>query len=394
VRVRTLELRIIGVALVVCWTLTAGLVLIAYRPGGPIDQLVGLFAAGPIAIAIASVIWPPVTHGHRSFPAMVWLGITALLFLIPSMFGFVEQIQNLGSQTLLPSLEAGYPWFIALFTTSLFAGFGLARRILGQTAMRRRRLVRGIGIAALLTAIAGTTFAGAAVANDVALRDQVAATSRFGPTDPDRDPSTCDGPLEAGRAARLALRMTATVNLRPTGSIELTGLRAAQDYRWLAYVATDEELGSYGSARIGDRWWSRTPVRTWTGGTGPPPSDGTVDRHVLETALSPDFRATAEDRGIEIVGGARARRCRIAVDGETFRAAFPQARWLVGDADLARWRGQLDYWIFLDGQLGQVAGSANGEAVGIEDEALLAAIDVHLTATERSRDLVIYPPAP
>jgi len=265
---------------------------------------------------------------------------------------------------------------------------------LGQTAMRRRRLVRGIGIAVVLTVLAGTTFAGAAVANDVALRDQVAPTSRFGPTDPDSDPPLCDGELEAGPAARLGLRMTTTVNLRPTGSIELSGLRAGGNYRWLAYVATDRELGTYGLASIGERWWSRTPARTWARGTGTIPFDGTLDRLVLAVALSPDFRATAEDRGIEIVGGARARRCRIAVDGETFHAAFPQVRWLVGDADLGRWRGQLDYWIFLDGQLGQVAGSANGEAVGIEDEALLAAIDVHLTATERARDLVIYPPAP
>ena len=65
---------------------------------------------------------------------------------------------------------------------------------------------------------------------------------------------------------------------------------------------------------------------------------------------------------MEVIEGARARRCRIAIDGTTFREAFPQVAWLVGDADLHRWRGQLDYWVFLDGQLGQVAGSANGEA--------------------------------
>ena len=37
VRVRTLELRLLGVGLVVAWTATAGLILLAYRPGGPID---------------------------------------------------------------------------------------------------------------------------------------------------------------------------------------------------------------------------------------------------------------------------------------------------------------------------------------------------------------------
>jgi hypothetical protein len=118
-----------------------------------------------------------------------------------------------------------------------------------------------------------------------------------------------------------------------------------------------------------------------------------VDARVFETALSPGYRATAEDRGLEVLEGARARRCRVAVDGDVFAAAFPQATWLVGDADLHRWRGQLDYWVFGDGELGQVAGSASGEAVGIDPDALLAQVDVHLTATERGRDSVIYPPA-
>ena len=119
-----------------------------------------------------------------------------------------------------------------------------------------------------------------------------------------------------------------------------------------------------------------------------------VDLQALEVALTPGYRATAEDHGVEVIEGARARRCRIAIDGATFRDAFPQIAWLVGDADLHRWRGQLDYWVFLDGQLGQVAGSANGEAGGIVPDALSGTIDVRLTATERGRDSFIYPPVP
>jgi len=114
----------------------------------------------------------------------------------------------------------------------------------------------------------------------------------------------------------------------------------------------------------------------------------------VRTALARRSRSTAEDRGIEIIEGARARRCRVAVDGETFRAAFPQVRWLVGEADLRGWRGQLDYWVFVDGELGQVAGSINGGAGEIEPEAIQATIEVFLTATDRARELVIYPPAP
>ena len=104
------------------------------------------------------------------------------------------------------------------------------------------------------------------------------------------------------------------------------------------------------------------PGRAWEHIDPAAVAGGTVDRQALDVALTPDYRATAEDRGIEVIEGARARRCRIAVDGPTFAAAFPETAWLVGPADLHRWRGQLDYWVFLDGELGQVAGSANGEA--------------------------------
>ena len=97
---------------------------------------------------------------------------------------------------------------------------------------------------------------------------------------------------------------------------------------------------------------------------------------------------------MDVLEGARARRCRVAIDGATFVAAFPQVVWLVGGTDLHRWRGELDYWVFADGQLGQVIGSASGEAIGIDPDALIGEIAVNLTATERDRDLVVYPPGP
>src|SRR6187401_2120588 len=150
-RVRAFELRLIGVALVVCWSIAAGLVLLAYRPGGPLDLLVGLLALTPIAIALAGVIWPPVARGDVAFPAIVWLGILALLCLVPSITGVVNQLLAFGSRTLLPSFEAAYPWLLALFATSLFSGFGIARRLQGGTAIRRRRLVAGTTIALAVT---------------------------------------------------------------------------------------------------------------------------------------------------------------------------------------------------------------------------------------------------
>jgi hypothetical protein len=64
----------------------------------------------------------------------------------------------------------------------------------------------------------------------------------------------------------------------------------------------------------------------------------------------------------------------------------------VGDADLERWRGQVDFWVFLDGELGLLTGSVNGEAGTLRPDAIQATIEVRMTATERGREIVIYPP--
>lgn len=393
-RVRRFELRLIAIGLFAAWTLAGGLVLLAYRPGGPLDLAVGLTTAVPIGIALSAVVWPPLARGSGAFPLMVALGIGSLLVLLPSIGGVLDQLLALGSQTLLPSLEAAYPWILALSGTSLFAAFGLARRLDGGTALRPRRLFVGLAVGGAMTVTAGGLFTGAAVGNELALRERPAATaSRFGPTDQDREPVECTGPIRSGHSARLGGVYVGSVDRRPIGSVELSGIRADADIRWLAYVATTTELGQYGSARRGARAWVRTPQDGWQAAVSGEVVADTVDRHALEVALTSGNRATAEDYGIEVIEGARARRCRIAVDGATFRAAFPQVRWLVGSVDLSRWRGQIDYWIFLDGEVGQIAGTANGEAHDIRPDALQATLDVRLTATERDRDLVVYPPA-
>jgi hypothetical protein len=196
-----------------------------------------------------------------------------------------------------------------------------------------------------------------------------------------------------GTTARLRLELSGIVDLRPIGSVNLSGLRVGGDFRWLAYVATVRQLGEYGSARIGDRAWIRTPSLGWRSVESEVVAADTLDVQALSSTLASDYRATAEDRGVEVLEGARSRRCRIAIDGAIFETAVPQVRWLVGSADLHRWRGQLDYWVFLDGQIGQVAGSVNGEAVGVMPDALQATVELRLTATERGRAFVIYPPA-
>jgi hypothetical protein len=389
-----LELRLIAVALTACWSLTAALLLVVYRPGGPVDIAVGLVAAGPIAIGLAGLIWPPATHGQRGFAVMVWLGLGSLLVLVPSIVGVYDQLVGGGSQTLLPSLEAAYPWALALLGTSLFAGFGIARRLLGETAMRRRRLVRGVVVAVVLALGAGSLFTVAAMANELALRDKPTVSSRFGPTDTDRDPPLCDASLTTAASARVELSLDGDLDGRSIGSIDLAGDRSGADFRWLAYSATTSELGLHGAARIGDGAWIREPFGGWRRATIAEVAGGTVDSQAIAVALSSSQRAAAELHGVDVVEGARARHCRVAIDGPTFWLAFPQVKWLIGTNVMARWRGQLDYWIFLDGELGQVIGSINGDAGVIKTGALQATIRVELKATDRGVPVRLNPPTP
>ncbi len=349
-----------------------------------------------LAVASSAVVWPPLARGRHSHAAMVSLGIGNLLVLVPSIGALLSQLQARGTQTLIPSLEAAYPWFLALLGTSLFAGFGLARRVISGIGQRRHRLRIGLGFAAALTLVAGAAFTASAIANE-GLRDRTlpVTASRFGPTSagPDDEPPRCDGRLAAGDAAALKARFIGYIDGRQIGSVDLAGQRSGPDFRWLAYVATNRELGQYGAARRGADAWVRTPSRGWTSATGASVVGDSLDLEATRRALAYSSRATSEDRGIELIEGARARRCRVAVDGTVFRATFPQIRWLVGEADLTHWRGQLDFWVFLDNELGQITGSINGEAGAIKVDAIQGRIEVRVTATERDRDVVIRAPA-
>ncbi|HEU4920237.1 MAG TPA: hypothetical protein VFT20_10900 [Candidatus Limnocylindrales bacterium] len=391
-RVRIFELRLIAIALALAWGVVSAIVLIGYRPGGPVDILVGLAAAVPVAIAVASFVWPPTAHGRRAFAAMVWLGLGSLLLLVPSIADVSEQLGKRGAQTLLPSIEAAYPWALALLGTSLFAGFGLARRMLGETAMRRRRLLRGVGVAAVFAAGAATLFTTVAMANELALRDRPTLSSRFGPTSGDAQPPLCDEPLLVGPTARLGLRLEGEIDGRSIGSVDLAGSRAGLDFRWLAYAATSRQLGLHGAARLAERAWIREPFGGWRRAEIGEVAAHTIDVRVFETALAAGARDAAEFHGLDVVEGARSRHCRLAVDGPTFRSAFPHIQWLVGRADLSSWRGELDYWIFLDGQLGWVTGSINGGANELREGAIQATLRVNMTATERGRPVTIDPP--
>ena len=392
-RTRTIELRFTAAVLTALWGLGALYILLGYRPGGPIDIVVGLVAVAPTAVGAAAIAWPPLVRGERTFIGVMTLGIGAILLLIPSTGSVLNQLINGGAQTLLPSIEVAYPWLLALLATSVFTGLGIARQTLGGRSSRRARLTRGIGLGIATTLIVGSTFTGVAVANDLALRDRPAASSPFGPTDPNRQPPNCSEPIEAGTTALVNEQMTASVDGHPIGQIQISGERSGNDLRWTADVATDHALGRFEVARVGDRAWLQVPGGAWgTASLFQVSADG-LDSRVLAAALTSDLRTTAENRGLEFIEGARARHCRIELDGTSFSEAFPQVNWFVGSDPLGHWRGELDFWVFSDGEVGQVQGSVSGEAGPLGRSGIVGTIAVTMYATERDRFRSIGAPA-
>jgi hypothetical protein len=393
VRVRLLELRLLAVVLAALWATVAALLLAGYRPGGPADLLVGLAALVPLAVAVAAVAWPPAARGGLTFRVITALGIGTAIILVPTIASLASQLLQRGLQTLVPSPEAAYPWALAILGTSLFSGLGIARRRLGAGSGRPGRLSVALAAGLGLALVSGTVLAGAAIANELALRDLPAAASRYGPTDPDAVPPECDASLGMGATADLTLDLAGTVDARSLGLARVRGERSGTDFRWLADVTTTRDVGLHGAALVGDRAWVRLTGTRWQ---PVPPSmvEGeSLDLAVLEAALAPEQRTAAEDLGLVYVEGARARRCRVAVDGTVFRAAFPQVRWLVGATDLEVWRGDLDYWVFVDGELGRAEGRLGGPGFEIAPGDIRVDLSTVLTATHRGDPVTIWPPA-
>ncbi len=391
-RVRLLELRLLAVGLAGLWAAVAVLLLVGYRPGGPVDILVGIASLAPLGVATAAVAWPPAARGGLAFRAIAGLGVATVIVLLPTLAGLVRQLVDQGLQTLLPSLETAYAWTLAILGTSLFAGLGIARRVLGPESARPGRMAAAIGIGLGLATVSAAAMAGATIANELALRDQPAAASRYGPTDPSRVPPLCDAPLVPGGTAQLTLQLGGTVDLRSLGDARVRGARSGRDFRWLGEVTTTREIGFAGAAVLGGDSWMREPGTRWLPAPLPIAEAEALDLAVIDAALDPLERAPAEDLGLAYVEGARARRCRIAVDGTVFREAFPQVRWLVGDTDLATWRGEIDVWVFADGQVGRIEGRLGGGGFAIDPGAIRAEITTVLTATNRGNPVTITPP--
>ena len=391
-RVRQFELRLLAVALTVLWAAGGGVVLVAYRPGGPVDLLVGVAASLPLLVSVAAIVWPPLVRSDRGSAGIFWLGLLAGLLLIPSIASVASQVLQGGTEPLLPSLEVVYPWALALLATSLFAGFGISRQLIPEIGVGKKRLAASISFAVVATSIIGGIFASVSLADNAALGNVPAAHSKFGPTAANLTPPQCSGPLATPKTGSLSFDLSANVDGRAVGTVNVIGSRSGSDMAWTAQVVRSDLFGQYGAVRIGSSAWAMSPGSSWAA-TNPTVIDGqALDLTVLSGVLSLKNRATAEDHGLEYVEGARARHCRAAIDGSTFAVSFPQVKWLVGDASLATWRGEIDFWVFGDAEVGMVSGTVNGDAQGILPHGLQATVWVKMTAIDRGAPVTISPP--
>ena len=378
-RVRQFELRLLAVALALFWAFGALIVLATYHPGGPIDFFVGVAASLPVPLAACAIVWPPLVRSNRGSAGVMWLGLLAGLLLIPSIWSLGQQIVGGQTKSLLPSAEVVYPFVLALFATSLFAGLGISRQVIAEVGIGRRRIGAAVGFAVAATMGVGLVFAGVSLADTANLADKPV-------------PPQCSAALAAPSTAQVDLDLWGDVDGRSIGTAGVSGVRSGSDASWKGPVARGSVFAENGVVLLGDFAWTLQADGSWRPGPRSEAVGDLLDLTVLHEALSLENRAAAEDHGFESVQGERARRCRIPVDGPTFLASFPQAAWLTGDTTVKAWRGQLDYWLFEDGALGRVEGSVNGAAGNLLPHGLLATINVRMSAVDRGQPVSIKAP--
>ncbi len=127
-----------------------------------------------------------------------------------------------------------------------------------------------------------------------------------------------------------------------------------------------------------------------------------LDPAVLRAALSPGSRLPSEDLGVETVGAAQARHCRVALNGAIALEAFPALRWFLGQdpftarRELEFWEGKLDWWVAGDGELGMAAVAIHGPAYDGDWPArgFGVTLEARLKVLDRGAPQVVEPPVP
>jgi hypothetical protein len=390
VRVRAIHLRLLAALAALLWGAAAFAIIVAYRPGAPVAPLVAAAPIVGLAASLLAMAWPPVARGHRASAAVSWVGILELLLLAPSVLALVSGLRQATARPFLPSAEDAYGWFLALGAASLFAGLGLSRRALGATSPRQARAALAALVAIALLAV-GTGISGvAALGTEIAFS---AAAENAAPAGPLASaapalPPACSQLPDSPAAAGVSLDAEASTGGKAVGAVSLNGTRVGDDERWSASVSgwpvsAGREPASLAYVRVGTSAWLRAGQGPWNPvsaleqlapyvevGATPAPlivqDRATLDTEVIRVALAGPSRLAAEDLGIELVGGVRARHCRLLAGGSIALQAFRPLRWLLGQPPLSDataisdWRGSLDWWVLPDAELALTSVSVEG----------------------------------
>ena len=368
------------------------IVLLGYRPGGPVDLAVGLAAAGPVAIALAGLLWPPAARGVAGVR-----GDGLARARVAARARPVDRRRRRPARRAAPrrccrrsrrpTRGASRCSGRACSPASGSPGASSARPRCAGVASPAASLV-----ATVLAVAAGIALHGrrdgqrarAARPADavVAVRpDRRRATSRRRATARSRSATTAAARAPPRRRPRRPVDRHGRPRRRPRSAATSAGSPTRRRRRSSASTARP------GSATDA---WIREPFGGWRRATPLEVADGTVDAQAFEAALRRrDAGDAAELHGVDVIEGARARHCRIAIDGPTFRSRVPgrspgssaTPTWPAGGASSTTGSSST-------ASSAGSTGSVNGDAGGIREGALQGTIRVNLIATSRGgRDL-------
>ena len=402
-------MKTLAAFLIVLWVVTAVAVSAIYRPGGPVDIVVVLACLVPVAVATMALVWPSSPAGKRDRLALVWIWLTAVLFAIPVLYGVVADLVSDDPVSLIPSVEAAYAAIIAFGATALFSAVGFVHTRRGVRPFERAATMRTLLLAGGLTVAITASFGAVAAVNDRSQRDDGTTTSRFGPTDADLVPPDCDVAPRLGEDAVISIEARSSIDNEPRGEARLDGRRGGADETWGGTWSDPDGGGDLAYRRVASRAWVNS-------GTADPEAPGTTWRQVTPDGFGmagtagltmdgpphaivsgPRGSIVPEDLGLAFVEGAQARHCRTFIDGPTALATFLPLRWLVGDGDPARlddWRGEMDWWVFTDGELGRASVEVSGSRAPVWAQAgVRGTLEADLLATDRDQAIDIGLPA-
>ena len=386
-RVRAIHLRLLSGTAALLWGAAVVAVAVGYRPGVPVAPLLAATPVVGLGASLAALAWPPLVRGRRESAVVAWAGILELLLLAPSVGGLVAALHQASATPFLPSLEDAYGWFLALGAASLLAGLGVSRRVLGGTSIRRARAGLAGLIAVAMLAVGSGVSGVAALGTELALTSTAGPAGPFASAAPPLPPACSTLPGVPGNAS-VSVQAAAWSGNQKVGTVTLAGTRAGDNESWTASltgwpVDSGREPPSLAYTRVGSSAWLRPAGAPWSEvpvveeitpyvevGATPAPvilqDRETLDSEVVRVTLASPARLAAEDIGIEIVDGVRARHCRLLAGGSVALQAFRPLRWLIGQPPLsdttaiADWRGNLDWWLLPDGRLAMVSVSVEG----------------------------------